>query len=130
MGSSDSFTNFKFRIYEFFYEYLLIFFSTGKLRNFFFFFFLNCSKLEKFVDNWGNKLVKKSDEFVTCVPNKRGGTIIYLKRLQTTFMLTMKEPMSSSDSFTNLETENVYLFLCTVNVNNTIFRRFVVSKYL
>ena len=44
--------------------------------------------------------------------------------------------MSSSDSFTYLEstnkffgeTEFVYLFLCTVNVNNNIqFRRFVVK---
>ena len=49
--------------------------------------------------------------------------------------------MSSSDSFTNLETTNlrnkilenefVYLFLCTnVNVDNdNQFRRFVESKY-
>ena len=48
--------------------------------------------------------------------------------------------MSLSDSFTNLETTNlqkkfretefVYLFLCTKNVNNNIqFRRLVVSKY-
>ena len=127
MGSSDSFTNFKFRIYDFFNEYLLIW----QIEKKYFVLFFNCSKLEKFVDNWGNKLVKKSEELVTFLPKKRGDTIIYLKKFPTTFMLTMKILMSSSDSFTNLETEYVYLFLYTVNVNNNIqFCRFVVSKYL
>ena len=62
MGSSDSFTNFEFRIYNFFTKcFLMIFFSTGKLR-----------KIRG--QNWGNKLVKTSDEFIIKVRNYLIGT--------------------------------------------------------